>query len=270
MKRHFTNPLVISLVFLAGCASSNRDVDQASRYHAPNESQQIPSGPTKADYAASAQVNLELAAAYLQSGRYGVALEVINRSLLADPTSATAIALQGLIYGEMKDFDHGDASFRRALALDPKNADINHNYGTFLCREGREEASLAYFETAVSVPAYRNAPNSYAAAGNCLVRLGRTKEAETQFNNALRLDQGHGQALIGIANLEYSRGQYTVALSTLNRYEQLRERTAESIWMKLRTERQLGNRNEVAGLSADLERLFPKSAELGKLRNGEF
>ena len=93
--------------------------------------------------------------------------------------------MYGLVYMQMKDQSRAEASFERALRLAPNDADINHNYGWFLCQSGREADSVKYFLQAIRNPLYPTPWRSYSAAGVCSLRLKQLKDAVAFFERAL-------------------------------------------------------------------------------------
>ena len=91
---------------------------------------------------------------YYSNGNLGVALEELRAAAAADTNYAPAHGMYGLVYMQMKDPSRAEASFERALRLSPNDADINHNYGWFLCQSGREADSVKYFLQAIRNPLY--------------------------------------------------------------------------------------------------------------------
>src|SRR5205814_5872861 len=89
-----------------------------------------------------ARVHTELAGAYYERGNMGVALDELRQATLADPSYAQAYGLLGLVYMELKDARQAESNFERGLRLSPNDADLNHNYGWFLCQNGREKDSI--------------------------------------------------------------------------------------------------------------------------------
>ena len=79
-----------------------------------------------------ARLRLELAAGYFEQGQTNVALDEIKQSLVTDPTFVDAHNLRGLVYMRLNNIPLAEDSFRRALALNPRDADVAHNYGWLL------------------------------------------------------------------------------------------------------------------------------------------
>src|SRR5204862_191873 len=117
-----------------------------------------------------ARVHTDLAGAYYERGNMGVALDELRLATTADPSYPQAYELLGLVYMELKDARQAESNFERALRLSPNDANINHNYGWFLCQNRREKDSIRYFLQALRNPLYASPARTYSTAGLCSAR----------------------------------------------------------------------------------------------------
>jgi type IV pilus assembly protein PilF len=96
------------------------------------------------------------------------------------------------------------------------------------------------------------------------------KEAEVYFQRALILHPGMPEALYGLADWNYNRGDYAGAKSYFLRFSQVYgELTAEQLWLAVRIERKMRDRNSEASYSLQLRKRFPDSREAQLLSQGE-
>ncbi|WP_232516536.1 tetratricopeptide repeat protein [Thauera sinica] len=102
------------------------------------------------------------------------------------------------------------------------------------------------------------------------MRLNEVEAAEQQFLRALELDPQNAQALLQIAEIAYGRGDYEVARVRLVRLHQQMTPTAASVWLGLRTERRLGNRDAAASYESQLRGRFGDSPEFQLLSQGKY
>jgi len=174
------------------------------------------------------------------------------------------------VYAELKENKLAQTNFERALSLAPNDPDINHNFGGFLCRTGREDESIKYFMHAISNPLYAQPWRSYSAAGLCSLAKNRLKEAEEYFQRALFLEADDPTALISMAQIRYRQGNLEESRKLVLRFNRLVNPTAESLWLALRVERKLGERTAEAGYANQLRRRFPNSREYQQLQRGEY
>jgi type IV pilus assembly protein PilF len=212
-----------------------------------------------------ARIRLELAAEYFAQGRSAVALDEVKQALVADPNLPQAYNLRGLIYAGMSEFDLAEDSFRRALALNARDADTLHNYGWYLCQRSRHAESVALFERALAVPQYRDRARTLLAQGVCDARAGDLAGAEKTLQKAYELDPSNPATAVNLADVLYRRGEYERArfyVKRVNATEQLSN--AETLWLAARIENKLGNRQGVDEFGKSLKERFPRSREASR------
>jgi type IV pilus assembly protein PilF len=96
------------------------------------------------------------------------------------------------------------------------------------------------------------------------------KAAEDYLLTALQLSPTNTQALFWLADIAYRQGRYSEARQWTTDIEKMLEPTAEVLWLALRTERKLGNREAEARYASQLRRRFPGSAEQRLLTQGRY
>jgi type IV pilus assembly protein PilF len=252
--------LGLMLVALAGCAGQPAE--------APHDTGTILG--EVGDPRNRAKLHTELASLYYSNGNLGVALEELRAAAAADANYAPAYGMYGLVYMQMKDQSRAEASFERALRLSPNDADINHNYGWFLCQSGREPESVKYFLQAIRNPLYPTPWRSYSAAGVCTMKLKQFKDAEAFFERALRFEPDEPASLVGLGLIRYQQGNIGEARKLVSRYNKLVTPTSESLWLALRIERRLGERVQEQAFANQLRRRYPESQEYQALQRGQF
>jgi len=217
-----------------------------------------------------ARIHTDLAAAYYERGTMGVALEELRAATAADDSYAPAYGLFGLVYTELREKTLAEGNFERALRLAPNDPDINHNYGWFLCQNGRERDSIRYFLQAVRNPLYAAPWRSYSAAGVCSLRADNRKDAEDFFQRALKLEPDDSTSLLRLGDIRYRQGNVDEARKLVARYNKLAAPSAESLWLALRIERRLGERVAEQSYANQLRRRFPASAEYQAFLKGQY
>jgi type IV pilus assembly protein PilF len=248
------------LALLAGCATEQ----QTSAYK--------PDVSTMGDDSEArnrARIHTELASGYFELGNLGVALEEINEAMRSDPTYGPAYNVSALIHADLKEDRLAEQQFAQALRLNPTDSDANNNYGSFLCQRKREEEGIRYFLAALRNPLYQTPERSYVNAGMCSRLRGDLVSAQDYFEKALKVRPNQAQALYQLADLMYARGEYGEARPYISRASQVLP-NAEALWLALRLERKLGDRNAEASYAAQLRRNFPDSREARALAAGQF
>jgi type IV pilus assembly protein PilF len=217
-----------------------------------------------------AKLHTELASMYYSNGNLGVALEELRAAAKADANYAPAYGMYGLVYMQMKDQTRAEESFERALRLAPSDADINHNYGWFLCQTGREPASVKYFLQAIRNPLYAMPWRSYSAAGVCTMKMNQLKDAEAFFERALKFEPDEPASLVGLGQIRYRQGNIGEARKLVTRYNKLVTPTSESLWLAVRIERRMGERLQEQTFANQLRRRYPDSREFQALQRGQY
>jgi type IV pilus assembly protein PilF len=217
-----------------------------------------------------AQIRLQLAVGYYGQGQLATALDEIKQSLQIDPNFADAHGVRALIHMDMGDTQLAEESFQRAMKLAPANPDFANNYGWFLCENGRERESLAYFETALKSRAYTSPAKAFNNAGVCNMRLGDMAAAERNFNQAFQSDPGNVDANLNLTQLYYRRGDYQRARFYVSRVLRAENAGPAALWMAVKVERKLGDQDAASSLSNQLRRRFPDSREYAALTRGAY
>ena len=218
-----------------------------------------------------ARIRTELASGYFEQGQTTVALDEIKQALVADANYAPAYNLRGLVLMQMNEPALAEASFNRAIQLNPRDADAMHNLGWMLCQQGRVVPSLDQFARALAVTGYVNAARTWMAQGVCQVRAGQAAEAEKSLTRAFELDASNPITMYNLARLQLQRGDALRAQFYVRRLNATPDLVnAESLWLGLRVERRLGNADGVRQLADVLRQRYPNSPEWARYQRGAF
>ena len=250
-------------IMLAGCTATGSDSGQGAQ-------QAVSAQPAESEQQQRAKVHTELGSLYMLDGRSAIALEEARIALSADPNYAPAYNLLGLTHMVLNESRLAEDNFQKAMRLAPGDPEISNNYGWFLCQNGREQASIAHFMAAAKNPLYPTPTKPYTNAGICSVRLKDDKVGEDYLFTALRLSPTNTQALFWLADIAYRQGRHSEARQWTTDIEKMMEPTAEVVWLALRIERKLGNRETEARYATQLRRRFPGSPEHRLLTQGQY
>ncbi len=249
------------LLLVAGCASQSGSGSTASssatRPMTRNE--------------ASAKAHTELAAQYYERGQYGVALDETAKALQAKPDYATAYTVRALVHMDLREYKEAEDDFKRSLSLQADDPDTHNNYGWFLCQRGREKEAMPHFMTALKNPLYSTPAMAYMNAGICAKRAGELEDAEKFLRKALVLQPDLSGALVGLAEIDFNKGDYVLAKSNFTRFAQTNGAalTSQNLWLAVRIERKLGDRNAEQSYALQLRKRFPDAPETRLLLGGK-
>ncbi len=217
-----------------------------------------------------ARTRLELATGYFTEGKTTIALDELKLALAADPNYGEAFNLRGLVYMRLGDNRQAEDSFKRALQLNPRDADTMHNYAWLMCQQRRYDESINLFTQANAIPLYAGQPKTYMSRGLCELAAGRRDAAERSFARSYELDAANPISGYNLSNLLYLRGELQRAQFYIRRLNNSELSNAETLWLGIKVERRLGNNEAVQQLSTQLRRRYPQSKELASLDRGAF
>jgi type IV pilus assembly protein PilF len=217
-----------------------------------------------------ARIRLELASGYFEKGQTTVALDEVKQSIATDPSLFEAYNLRGLIYTKLDDVRLAEESYKRALTLNPSAASVQHNYGWLLCHHDRLPEALQLFGKALATPAYGDRSKTWMAQGLCQLKAGQKPEAEASLLRSYELDAGNPVTGYNLALLLFQRGDFTRSQFYVRRINNSDFANAESLWLGIRVERKVANRDAMAQLGAQLKKRFGDSPELTSYERGAF
>jgi type IV pilus assembly protein PilF len=217
-----------------------------------------------------ARVRLELATGYFEQGQTTVALDEVKQAINIDRGFGPAYNLQGLIFMRLNEPRLAEASFQQALRISARDADTLHNLGWLYCQEARYDEALRQFGLALQVPNYAAAARTWMAQGVCQARAGRLQAAEDSLLRSFELDAGNPITNYNLALLLHQRGEHARAQFYIRRLNNSELANAESLWLGIKVERALGNREAVGQLADQLRRRFPESSERSAYDRGVF
>ena len=251
------------LAALAGCATQQQQQQQQV-----NADMQAPSEDT--DARRRARIRLELASGYFEEGKVEFALDELKQVLAVDPTFGDAWNLRGLVYMRLGDNRHAEESFRRALLLNPRDADAHHNMGWLQCSAQRYAEANRSFENALSVPIYAGRGRSLMAQGICHARAGQVEDAERVLSRAYELDAGNPIVGYNLARILYQKGDFARSQFYIRRLNNSELANAETLWLGIRVENRMNDAQAMGQLSDVLRRRFPQSRERASLDRRAF
>lgn len=252
----FQSIVIVGMLICAGCVApkAGKEPLSADGLKEPN----IRKAP---DIEKAVAARVMAGSAYLESGDYERAHRHLDRALELDPNSSLAHGAAALLYRFEGDVVKEEAHYKKALQLDSSNSPVHHNYGSFLCGQGRYEEAEREFRLVVADYKYEHRGQSYENLGRCLLKQGKKQAAEQAFAHAYRLDKNLPRTVLALAVLYFDLGRNQDAYQLFKRYEEIAKATPESLWLGIRLERIFGDLDALASYEVTLKNLFPGSKE---------
>ncbi len=268
--RMLCRPLAFALMLLAAslqlvsCASPSGGTAQEA------SNKDVVTASDEPDGRRRARIRLALAVGYFEQGQTTIALDELKQALVADPNFGDAYNLRGLVYMRLNDLGLAESSFRRALALKPGDANTLHNLGWLMCQKDRIADAVQFFGLALASPGYGDRAKTLMTQGLCQMRANRMTEAEASLLRSFELDAGNPITEYNLALLLYQRGEWVLAQFYIRRLNNSEWANSESLWLGIKVERRLGNRDAMAQLVIPLRKRFAQSREMGLYDRGAF
>lgn len=250
---------------LSGCSTQTTVVGSVG------DGKDLVTASDESDGSKRARLRMELASGYFGRGQMTTALDQVKLALQADPTLGEAYNLRGLIYANLGDEKLAEESFRRALQLNPRDADTMQNYGYYLCQKKRYPEASALFDQALALPQYRDQSRTLLTKGVCEAFAGQLAESEATLLRAYQLDPQNPSTAVNLSEVLYRRGDYERARFYIRRVNSNPQFIgSQTLWLAARIEQRLGNRSGVQELGDQLRQRFPDSREASSFERGQF
>jgi FkbM family methyltransferase len=134
-----------------------------------------------------------------KTGEPNKAIQLIQRAISGNPTTAFFHLNLGNAYRTTGNFIEATDCYRQAMSLDPNFAEAHGNMGDILVETGRLTEAMTCYREAVEIkPAFANAHNNM---GNLFARQGDLKSASDCYRLATQHDPLHADAY---SNLGYT------------------------------------------------------------------
>lgn len=253
--------LLVSFVVLSGCALTNAGNDGAAGRQGST------SGSAEQR---RVDIRMQLAIGYYEQGQYQVALSEIEQVVRQAPGYVDAYSMRGLIYMGLGDRKLAEQSFVQALKLSPHHPDVANNYALLLCDSGRQDEAMRYFNMALSNTMYRTPAVAAGNAGSCLWKQKRRNEAAVYFRQALQYDPANPLANVQLADWYLEQKDLERARFHMKFVENNTLLGADTLWLAIKVERRLGNREAERLLADQLGKRYPVSPEYVAYQRGAF
>lgn len=217
----------------------------------------------------ASRANVQLGVAYMQDNSLETAMIKLKKAIEQDPNSLRAHDAIAVLYGRIDENKLAEKHFKKALSLDPKDSRTHNNYGLYLCQTGDYVKADEEFNKAAGNPLYSGRIAALTNAGVCANKIPDPEKAEQYFRAALEKDPVYVPALLNMVRTSYEQGNYMSARGYLQRYEQVAPYSAESLWLGVRVEDALRDRDASGRYALLLKNNFPDTTQAKRLQEWE-
>lgn len=210
--------------------------------------------------------HLVLAGNALRIGRLEEAEGEARAALKIDSGSADAYTLLAVIEAQRGNDSQAGGYYAKAAELAPAQGTALNNYGAWLCGNGRQAESLAWFDRALADAAYPQRASALANSGSCAMKAGQGGRVERDLREALELEPEDATALAAMAEYQYRSARYMDARAFSERRLAAASATPSVLLLASQIEEKLGDRVAAARYVQRLRTEFPQT---GTVPTGE-
>ena len=216
-------------------------------------------------------IKAQLAVEYMRAQDYRQAVSSIDEALASNSKNENAWLIRAQIYQFLKVPEKAQESFQRALEINPSSAEINNNYGWFLCSvQNNPNVSLPYFDKALADPTYPNPYIAYMNKGICSARMGQYSLAQAYLERSLASMPNFVPAVKELARTKLMAGQLGEADTFFRQYQsKVDVLDADSLLLGWKIAKGQGNNQAAYEYEAQLRAQYPYSEELQSINNGQ-
>lgn len=183
---------------------------------------------------------------------YRKAGEAITKGLELDPALSDLYVLQGMLLQRRDGRGTGaESSYRRALGLDPNNADAHLSYAQYLLDKQRHEEALAEAQRARELDPLSPTVSTYVGA--IFLSTRNFEQATEQLHDAVRLDPRFPAAYYFLARLALSQNQPDRAIEWFRKSVEVSGRSSKYLYALGMTCVQAGNVTEARSVLRELQ-----------------
>ena len=165
-----------------------------------------------------------------------MAMLAAQKAVEEDPENADHLFLYGLILTDLKQFSEAGVQLRKALSLQPDNAEYHYRLAALLLQEKMEwKATLGLDRRDVSTR----------------VVLGTEQEALDSLETAVKLDPNHFKARLHLGRTYYDHNQHPKAR---RQFEAVLEKDPDYAWLHYHLSMLHSNRGDFQAAIRELER----------------
>jgi len=215
----------------------------------------------------AAVINVQLASGYIQRGDLKVAEQKLLKAIEFDDEYVPAYTTMAVLMTMLGKLDKAEDYYEEALDLDPRDPELQNNYGAFLCNVGKLNEAFEQFKQAMNNKFYATPEAAHANMGYCMMKGKRPNyhEAEKHLRAALKQNPNMATALLAMGELGIEMKKYLMARAYMQRYHALIRPSAHSLWVQVQAEHALGDKEYFLKISRELIKSYPMSDEAQKV-----
>ncbi|KAJ1463633.1 hypothetical protein T484DRAFT_1758682, partial [Baffinella frigidus] len=185
IPRLLVTSVIALLTVLSGCVTQSYENDSTT-----------PVVESDSSNNEMAMTRISLGLGYLKMGNTTQAKLNLEKAKRFSPNLSQVYTAFAHYYDVVGESDLATNAYEKALSIDPKNPDTLNNYGVFLCRHEKYEASEKYTLKAIEIPTYLMVSQSYENLALCQLKANEFVKAEQYFIKSIQHSPNRASALL--------------------------------------------------------------------------
>ena len=207
-----------------------------------------------------------LAAEYIRSGDLDAAKRNLDEALETDSKSVEANNMMGVLLqqeGSPSNLLKAETYFKRAVSLDPTDAQVRNNYGVYLSGRKRYNEAVAQFKVAGATLGYDGRAAALENLGRTYVQINDTVNAEKTFKQALQANRDSLIARLELAEIFLHTNKLRDASGIFSDYLRISgsQQGARALWLGIRIAHAERDNMRMNTFVNQLSTQYPNSAE---------
>lgn len=198
---------------------------------------------------------------YMQRNKMENAHRSLKRAYDIKPDDASVNNALALFFSIEGDKKLAEKHYRQAISADERNSQARNNYAAFLFEQGRNEDAIEQLEMVTKDYLYDRRSTAFENLGVCYLKINDPEQAEQAFNRGLKLNPDMPLALLEMAQLKFDQKAYKTAAAYLASHEKLSRPSPRQLWLGIRLQQVLGDKDKQASYELALRNMFPDSTE---------
>ena len=192
---------------------------------------------------------LSLGAGYIRQGDYARAKDKLTRALAIEPRSAQVHNTLGRLFELEGENQLAENHFKKAVFFEPDFSPARNTYGAFLYAMGRYKEAVQQLQFATDDSLYPHRATAFENLGISYLRLNQLEDAAAAFNRSIQLNPRQSRSLLELSEIHINKQDFVVAKQFYRRYERLSRPSSRSRRLCIRLARALNESAKAASCS---------------------
>ena len=209
----------------------------------------------------AARAYVEAGTLYMQRGKMEHANRTLTRAYEIAPDDPGVNNALALFYSIEGNDEQIEKHFKKALAEDPEFSQARNNYAAYLFDKGHYDQAIEQLDRVTKDYRYARRFKAYENLGICYLHKQDIEAAKSSFNRALQLNGNLPVSLLEMAEISLNEGDSKLSARYLKKYESIAQPSPRQLWIGIRLQRILGDKDKLASYELALKNMFPGSEE---------